>query len=305
MVSQQWLARTTAPGVAPDDRRRLDLVIYGASRRGEALCCDVTLVSPLRADGRPQPASSERDGAAIDVANGATLNWPAWARNASSSWRGGRRVMGAKGARPRPQPHATAFPTRAAGAASCCSCGVGAPVVGAAGLRVAARLGLDAVGRLLACALWSSPRRSNPPRGYPWMRITSPTLGPQMLLEKVRAKKMKQANLCCGYLNEHAGKMQCLERMVAHTVCKGVPAGTQNCVTRAKLVQRLVNYRQVVGACLDRMLTLVTKKSSLGCLACSEGRRKTTGHGHKGLCRRKAKVRFTAIGTSVRSSRVV
>ncbi|OLP78339.1 hypothetical protein AK812_SmicGene41498 [Symbiodinium microadriaticum] len=51
VVSQQWLARTTAPGVAPDDRRRLDLVIYGASRRGEALCCDVTLVSPLRADG--------------------------------------------------------------------------------------------------------------------------------------------------------------------------------------------------------------------------------------------------------------
>ncbi|CAE7415332.1 CPY1 [Symbiodinium sp. KB8] len=81
VVSQQWLARTTAPGVAPDDRRRLDLVIYGASRRGEALCCDVTLVSPLRADGRPQPASSERDGAAIDVANGATLNWPAWAHD--------------------------------------------------------------------------------------------------------------------------------------------------------------------------------------------------------------------------------
>ena len=54
--------------VAPDDRRRLDLVIYGASRHGEALCCDVTLVSPLRANGRTQPASSERDGAAIDVA---------------------------------------------------------------------------------------------------------------------------------------------------------------------------------------------------------------------------------------------
>ena len=68
VVPQQWLAQTTAPGVAPADRRRLDLVIYGASRRGEALCCDVTLVSPLRTNGRPQPASSERDGAAIDVA---------------------------------------------------------------------------------------------------------------------------------------------------------------------------------------------------------------------------------------------
>ena len=48
VVPQQWLARTTVPGVAPDDRRRLDLVMYGASRRGEALSCDVTLVSPLQ-----------------------------------------------------------------------------------------------------------------------------------------------------------------------------------------------------------------------------------------------------------------
>ena len=30
VVPQQWLAQTTAPGVAPRDRRRLDLVIYGA-----------------------------------------------------------------------------------------------------------------------------------------------------------------------------------------------------------------------------------------------------------------------------------
>ena len=57
-----------------------------SARRGTA----VTLASPLRADGRPQPASSDRDGAAIDARgganNGATLNWPARARNASSSW---------------------------------------------------------------------------------------------------------------------------------------------------------------------------------------------------------------------------
>ena len=37
VVPQQWLARTTAPGVAPDYRRRLDLVIYGASWRARAL----------------------------------------------------------------------------------------------------------------------------------------------------------------------------------------------------------------------------------------------------------------------------
>jgi hypothetical protein len=68
VVPQQWLARTTAPGVPPQDRRRLDLVIYGATRLGEALCCDVTLVSPLRADGRPHPGAADRDGAAIQVA---------------------------------------------------------------------------------------------------------------------------------------------------------------------------------------------------------------------------------------------
>ena len=53
VVSQQWLCATTAPGVAPDDRRRLDLVIYGASRVGRALCCDATLVSPLPRTGQP------------------------------------------------------------------------------------------------------------------------------------------------------------------------------------------------------------------------------------------------------------
>ena len=54
------MARTTAPGVAQitgADSTSSYLVIYGASRRGEAPCCDVTLVSPLGADGRPQPAS--------------------------------------------------------------------------------------------------------------------------------------------------------------------------------------------------------------------------------------------------------
>jgi hypothetical protein len=68
VVPQQWLARTTAPDVPPDDRRRLDLVIYGASRLGEALCCDATLVSPLRADGRPHPGAADRDGVALQVA---------------------------------------------------------------------------------------------------------------------------------------------------------------------------------------------------------------------------------------------
>ena len=47
MVPQQWLVHTTAPNVDPADRRSLDLVIYGATPLGGALCCDGTLVSPL------------------------------------------------------------------------------------------------------------------------------------------------------------------------------------------------------------------------------------------------------------------
>ena len=40
VVPQQWLANTTALGVAADDRRRLDFVIYGAAaRRGPLLRC--------------------------------------------------------------------------------------------------------------------------------------------------------------------------------------------------------------------------------------------------------------------------
>jgi len=30
VVPQQWLARTTAPNVGAQDRRRLDVVVYGA-----------------------------------------------------------------------------------------------------------------------------------------------------------------------------------------------------------------------------------------------------------------------------------
>ena len=68
VVPQQWLVRAPAPGVDPDDSRRLDFVAYGATQLGEALCCDVTLVSPLTRDGRPQPSSTTRDGAALAIA---------------------------------------------------------------------------------------------------------------------------------------------------------------------------------------------------------------------------------------------
>ena len=65
VVAQQWLCNTTAPGVHARDRRRLDLVVYGASSRGETLCCDATVVSPLRRDGRDRPRAAAEDGASL------------------------------------------------------------------------------------------------------------------------------------------------------------------------------------------------------------------------------------------------
>ena len=68
VVPQQWLAHTTAPGVGAEDRRRLDLVVYGATRHGGALCCDATLVSLLTRTGHPQPCAAVVDGAALKIA---------------------------------------------------------------------------------------------------------------------------------------------------------------------------------------------------------------------------------------------
>ena len=50
------------------DRRRLDLVVYGAMPGGEALCCDATLVSPLAPAGRPFPGADARDGTELAAA---------------------------------------------------------------------------------------------------------------------------------------------------------------------------------------------------------------------------------------------
>ena len=65
-VPQRWLAWTTAPGVLSDDRSRLDFVVCGASRLGEALCCNVTLVSAT--DGAPQLDAANKNGTALRVA---------------------------------------------------------------------------------------------------------------------------------------------------------------------------------------------------------------------------------------------
>ena len=56
VVPQPWLAHTNL-ATAVDDRRRLDLLIHGATPRGEALACDVTLVSPLHPQWPAHPPS--------------------------------------------------------------------------------------------------------------------------------------------------------------------------------------------------------------------------------------------------------
>ena len=65
MIPQQWLAATTAQPIPADDRRRLDLVIHGATPLGHALCCDATLVSPLTRDGAPWARAADQDGIAL------------------------------------------------------------------------------------------------------------------------------------------------------------------------------------------------------------------------------------------------
>ena len=64
VVPQPWLAHTNL-ATAVDDRRRLDLLIHGATPRGEALACDVTLISPLTRSGQPTRQAATHDGAAL------------------------------------------------------------------------------------------------------------------------------------------------------------------------------------------------------------------------------------------------
>ena len=83
-MPQQWLAHPPATGVPADDRRRFDLVVYGATTNGGALCCDATLVSPLTRTGHPHPCTVEVDGAALgsrsDASTARTPNSPGVAR---------------------------------------------------------------------------------------------------------------------------------------------------------------------------------------------------------------------------------
>ena len=89
VVPQQWFTYTTVPGVPASDRRRLDLVVFGATAHGGAPCCDATLVSLLTRTGHPQPCTAEADRAALQVAERRKrVAYPAGRRN--SSWLRGR-----------------------------------------------------------------------------------------------------------------------------------------------------------------------------------------------------------------------
>ncbi|CAK0841880.1 unnamed protein product [Prorocentrum cordatum] len=65
VVPQQLLRDTNAVVHNPLDRRQLDLVVYGISPNGVPLCCDSTMVSPLRRDGWHRPRTFDTDGAAL------------------------------------------------------------------------------------------------------------------------------------------------------------------------------------------------------------------------------------------------
>ena len=62
------LRDTNIPIARPDDQRQLDMVVYGVTANGEALCCDATMVSPLTREGRPVARAASQDGVALERA---------------------------------------------------------------------------------------------------------------------------------------------------------------------------------------------------------------------------------------------
>ena len=56
-------------GISSRDSRQLEVVVNGLTLWGGAqLAVDVTLVSPVRRDGRPQPRAADQDGVQLQVA---------------------------------------------------------------------------------------------------------------------------------------------------------------------------------------------------------------------------------------------
>ena len=65
VAHKQLLRDTNVPLADPADQRQLDLVAYGVTPNGIALCCDATMVSPLTRQGQPIPRAAAHDGAAL------------------------------------------------------------------------------------------------------------------------------------------------------------------------------------------------------------------------------------------------
>ena len=61
LIQQAWVRVVNRAWVAAGDRLRLDFVLYGATRLGDSLCCDVTLVPPVRRNGHPHPRAAEHE----------------------------------------------------------------------------------------------------------------------------------------------------------------------------------------------------------------------------------------------------
>ena len=82
-------SHTLQPQTSEQKTVGLDLVVYGATPHGGALCCDATLASPLTRTGHPQPCTVTIDGAALTQTRrvpGACV----WAAKARRPWLRGR-----------------------------------------------------------------------------------------------------------------------------------------------------------------------------------------------------------------------
>ena len=69
MQCHQFLRDMNLPGVSPNDRRKLEVVVNGLPLyHGAQVGIDATIVSPVRGDGQPRPTADSRDGVALQTA---------------------------------------------------------------------------------------------------------------------------------------------------------------------------------------------------------------------------------------------
>ena len=66
VIPEQWLIHTAGCGVAADDRRRLDFVVYGATAGGHGLYCDATRAASV-ARNSSAVSGAARDGVSLET----------------------------------------------------------------------------------------------------------------------------------------------------------------------------------------------------------------------------------------------